>query len=242
MSLIRVSKFSRGSQAKPQAAPPEAPVQNETPVSQEEPKSDLQKRLERMDEEDKREDMSRQGLMDALKQQYLEGRPFDKILEESGVPRATLFRWRKEQKWDEEKNKKLALAQKLAESLAFYEDPTNTEQALAQSNLQLLLKIQGINLAKLAHKALAGEAPDMIAVMMSDSLNKYSGMLEKLIKSDHSIKSGGVERKEVVHIQALDMDDAVRLALEMKKKGQQITVQEAMSLLTAQQANKSEKK
>lgn len=218
----------------------ETTPQNEIPVSQE-PKSDLQKRLDQMVEEDEREDMGRQGLMDALKQQYLEGRPFDKMIEESGVPRATLFRWRKQQKWDEEKNKKQILAQKLVESLAFYENPSNSEQALAQANLQLLLRIQGVNLAKLTHKALAGEAPDLIAIAMSDALNKYSGMLEKLIKSDHSIKSGGVEKKEVIHVHQLDMDDALRLALELKKQGHQITVQDAMALLQAQQSAKKTK-
>lgn len=180
--------------------------------------------------------------MVALKQQYLEGKPFDQILAESGIPRATLFRWRKDQKWDEEKERKLVLAQKLAESIAFYENPTNTEQALAQANLQLLLRIQGMNLSKLISKVASGESPDVIALAMSDSLNKYSGMLEKLIKSDQSIKSGGVERKEIVHVQALDMDDAVRLCLELKKKGQVISVQEAMSLLTAQAASKAEVK
>lgn len=187
-------------------------------------------------------DKSREGIMATLKQEYLEGKPFDQILAESGISRTTLFRWRKDQKWDEARDRKLILAQKLAESIAFYENPVNTEQALAQANLQLLLRIQGMNLSKLISKVASGESPDVIALAMSDSLNKYSGMLEKLIKSDQSIKSGGVERKEVVHIQALDMDDAVRLALQMKKQGQLITVQEAMSILTAQQANKADKK
>ena len=180
--------------------------------------------------------------MVTLKQEYLEGKPFDQIVAESGIPRATLYRWRKDQRWDEEKNRKLQLAQKLAESIAFYENPTNTETALAQANLNLLLRIQGMNLAKLISKAAGNEAPDVTALAMSDALNKYSGMLEKLIKSEQSLKTGGVERKEVVHIQALDMDDAVRLCLEMKKQGQVISVQEAMALLTAQQATKAEVK
>lgn len=188
------------------------------------------------------EDTGREGIMLALKEQYLAGKPFDQIIAESGISRSTLFRWRKDQRWDEEKNRKLQAAQKLQESLAFYDDPTNTETALAQGNLKLLLRIQGINLSKLMAKAVTGESPDIIALSMSDALNKYSGMLEKLIKSEQSIKSGGVERKEIVHVQALDMDDAVRLALQMKKQGTVISVQEAMALLTAQQAAKAEKK
>lgn len=232
MSWKSVSKISRTPQR-----PKEEPAQVAAPTPAEDP-SDLQKRLDAMAEEDKQADQGREGIMAALKQQYLEGTPFDTLLDESGVPRATLFRWRKEQRWDEEKNKKLILAQKLADSLEFYSNPQTTEQALAQSNLNLLLRIQGVNLAKITHKALSGEAPDVIAISMADALQKYSGMLEKLIKSDQSIKTGGVERKEVVHIQALDMDDAVRLALEMKRQGKVITVQEAMSLLTAQQAQK----
>lgn len=242
MSWKSISKISRNSA-------PQDPQQKETKAAAEfilqaagikaqEPKAEPQPQAK----EANKEDQGREGQMAALKQQYVEGKPFDDIIAESGIPRATLFRWRKDQNWDEEKNKKAILAQKLVETLAFYEDPKNTEGALAERNLQLLLKIQGINLAKLMHKAISGEAPDVIALMMSDSLNKYSGMLEKLIKSDQSIKSGGVERKEVVHIQALDMDDAVRLALEMKKKGTVITVQEAMALLTAQQSKKSEVK
>lgn len=205
------------------------------------PDPKLSEKLGEMIKEDKREDSGREGIMLALKQQYLEGKPFDEILEESGIPRATLFRWRKQQKWDEEKNRKSDLDKKLAETLAFYEDPAHTEQAVAERNLQLLLRIQGLNLAKLFHRAVAGEAPDMLAIAMSDSLNKYSSTLEKLIKSDHSIKSGGVEKKEVIHVHQLDMDDALALALELKKKGQQITVQEAMALLQAQQSTKKVK-
>lgn len=226
MSWKTVSKISRGSQGSEQKVPDEImPTVIESPSEPRTPK----------------QDRDREGLMETLKQEYVLGKPFDELLAESGIPRATLFRWRREQGWDLEKNKKQILARKLAESLAFYEDPANTEQALAQSNLQLLLRIQGMNLAKLVHKAASGEAPDVIALTMSDSLNKYSSMLEKLIKSDQSIKSGGVERKEVVHVHQLDMDDALRLALELKKKGQQITVQEAMALLQAQQSSKKAK-
>jgi len=234
MALKTVSKFSRGSAAKPAESPAILPLENETKVSlppEEQAPTGPQP-----------EDKGREGVMATLKQEYLEGKPFDQIVAESGIPRATLYRWRKDQRWDEEKNRKLQLAQKLAESIAFYENPDNTETALAQANLNLLLRIQGMNLSKLIAKAAGNEAPDVTALAMSDALSKYSGMLEKLIKSDQSIKSGGVEKKEVRHIQAIDMDDAVNLALEMKRKGQSISVQEAMSLLTAQAASKAEKK
>lgn len=207
----------------------------------EEPKSDLQKRLDLMSEEDKREDEDREGLIANLKLQYLNGTPFDQLIQESGVSRSTLFRWRKEGNWDYEKNKAIILAKKLQETLQFYEDPSNTEKALAQHNLQLLLKIQGINLAKLAHSAMSGGAPDVIAVAISDSLNKYSSMLEKLIKSEQSLKSDGVEKKQVVHVHQIDMDEAVQLALEMKRKGHTISVQDAIGLLQAQQSVKKDK-
>lgn len=218
-----------------------SPSPTSPPADPDGPDPKLSEKLTVMAVEDRKEDQGREGIMRALKQQYLEGKPFDEIIEESGISRSTLFRWRKQQKWDEEKNRKSNLDQKLVETLAFYEDPTNTEQAIAERNLQLLLRIQGLNLAKLFHRAVAGEAPDMLAIAMSDSLNKYSSTLEKLIKSDQSIKSGGVETKQVIHVHQLDMDDALALALELKKNGQQITVQEAMALLQAQQSTKKVK-
>lgn len=218
ISLTQTSASAQHSSPEPSKAAPQEPA--------------------KQDQEASTEDLGREGQKEALREMYLAGKPFDELLSESGIPRATLFRWRREGKWDDEKNKKAILAQKLADTLAFYDNPENTEQAIAESNLKLLLRIQGINLSKIMHRAASGEAPDLIAITMSDSLSKYANMLEKLIKSDQSIKSGGVEKKEVVHIHQIDMDDALNLALELRRKGQQITVQEAMVLLQAQQSSK----
>lgn len=176
---------------------------------------------------------------ETIRQEYILGKGIPQLAQEYGLNEHTLYRWAREKGWKAERDRELDLASKYRASIRHLLDEGTNTKAIAEGNLQLLLKIQGMNLAKLMRDVGSEKAPDLTAMAMSDALNKYTAMLEKLVKTDQSIKSDGVERKEVVHIQKVDMDDAVRLALEMKRSGKQITVQEAMALIAAQHAKNS---
>jgi hypothetical protein len=180
--------------------------------------------------------------LEAVREEYIRGKGIPQLAREYGMVEATLYRWAREKGWKEERDRELDLMSKYRDSIRHLLREDSTTKAVAEGNLKLLLKIQGMNLAKLMRDIGSEKAPDLTAMAMADSLNKYTAMLEKLVKTDQSIKTDGVERKEVVHIQKVDMDDAVRLALEMKKAGKHITVQEAMALIAAQHAKNSETK
>lgn len=161
------------------------------------------------------------------------------IAVELGIPEPTLYNWHSRSKWRDERDKLQIMSKKLSDSLNYLLDPQTSEEAIAEGNLKILLEIQGIHLANLKYAMLTGDHTLMTALPRSiaDGIQKYAGAIEKIVNARTKLKNGGVDERKITHVHQIDMDQALQLALEAKRKGNPITVQEAIALIEAQTQN-----
>jgi hypothetical protein len=156
------------------------------------------------------------------------------ICEELDLKEPTVYSWSKKDLWAEERDKHEILLKQLAQTVAFYSDPNVEADVMAEGNLKMLLKIQGLALARIQHAALSGLDP--IALLnLPDTIQKFANALDKLNTTKIKMDNGGVEKSEVTHVHQVDMDDALRLVLSAKKEGKRISVGEAAQVLAEQQ-------
>lgn len=160
------------------------------------------------------------------------------LAEEHGVPETTIYDWCKKEGWVEEKERVASVHEKLRESIGFLMDPKNHEDALAKGNLRVLLQIQGMHLAHMQYAMMTGDHQNMSTIFpsgLADAIQKYANSIEKINKTFTNIENGGVDKKEVTHKHQIDMDQALQLALKVKREtGQAMTVGEAAKLLEEQ--------
>ncbi len=170
-------------------------------------------------------------LKDEIRRLYVSGKPVKEIekMYEGKVAERTIYHWADTLGWKEEKAYLDDLLQKQKESLQFLQDPNTTNDAIAKANLRVLLQIQGMHLANTVYRMNAG----LPVFDVSDQLQKVSAALEKLTKTKHSMENGGKDEKTVKHLH-LDMNKALELALEARKKGVNMTVEEAAKALEKQ--------
>lgn len=160
------------------------------------------------------------------------------LAEDHGVPETTIYDWSKKENWLEEKVRIDSVAEKLRESISFLMDPKNNEEALSKGNLRVLLQIQGVHLAHMQYAMITGDHQNISTIFPSgvaDAIQKYANSLEKINKTFQNIKNGGVDKSETKHVHQIDMDQALQLALQVKREtGQPMTVIEAAKLLEEQ--------
>ena len=173
----------------------------------------------------------------AIKEQFVtKGKSEDELAEEFGVPKGTISSWASRDGWREERKFHENLARELTESVSFLVDPNTEEKALAEGNRRILLQIQGLHLAKIKHDILAGKP----IIDIADAVQKYTTALNKINDTKMKMDGDHDPTKAVMHYH-LDMDKALELALEARRRGQSLTINEAAEALVAQQKEKNEK-
>lgn len=159
------------------------------------------------------------------------------------VPVRTIQDWASKDDWRSERDKIEIMSTKLKDSLKWLLDPNTEESALSQGNLKVLLEIQGIHLAHMKYAMLSGDQTSFASAFpsgLADAIQKYAGALEKLNKTAVNLKNDGVDKSEVVHRHQIDMDQALQLAMRLKKEtGKVITVTDAARILDDQMKGKT---
>lgn len=167
------------------------------------------------------------------------------LSEEHGVPDTTIYDWSKKENWLEEKERVSGVTDKLRDSVNFLMDPKNDDEALSKGNLRVLLQIQGMHLAHMQYAMLTGDHQNISTIFpqgISDAIQKYANAVEKINKTLQNIKNGGVDKSETKHVHQIDMDQALQLALKVKREtGQPMTVIEAAKILEEQVKKEAKK-
>lgn len=182
----------------------------------------------------------REALRKKIKDHYLTSPnepSFQELEDEFRVARSTIHGWATKDKWVDVRNRNQTLLRKMGEKVAFLLDPKTETEAILSSNLTDIAQIQGLHINHIKYAMATGDKTHIDAILplgIADALQKSAAALEKLNNTLIKQKNDGVEKTEVRHIHQVDMNDAVRVALEAKAQGQVITVNEAAKALDKQ--------
>lgn len=151
------------------------------------------------------------------------------IADLSGRSRTTIDKLSKEDDWDVEKKLYEKRNSKLLEAVSWLQNRSESEKDLKIAELakdQLVLTLTSL-------QQLSLESPEN-AVMMSGPLQKTLTSLEKLVNA--SVKSETKGAKQVdVNVQKVDWTEVMRMVIEAKKQGIELTKEEAFKALKAAQ-------
>jgi len=118
----------------------------------------------------------------------------------------------------------------MLEELRKLSDPNVTRDAINSGNHDIAARCLRISLLKM-EKILLSDMPLPVAGEMQKLINA----LEKFNSSHHKEKAGGVDQKQISHVHThYNLDNAMKLVLESKKKGVKLTLEEAMNVVEAQ--------
>lgn len=118
----------------------------------------------------------------------------------------------------------------MIEELRKLSDPTVTRDSINSGNHDIAARCLRIALVKM-EKMLMSDMP----IPLAGEMQKLITALDKFNTSHHKEKSGGVDQKQISHIHShINLDNAMNLVLESKRKGVKITLEEAMNVVEAQ--------
>lgn len=175
--------------------------------------------------------LAEEELKKKIKDQFVtHGKSEDVLEKEFGKPRGTISSWAFREGWRDERKRFLTLAKQVAETVKFLSDPNTEDKAIIEGNARMAIEIQGMHLAKIKSDMLYGNT----SIGLVETINKYAAALDKLNNTLAKSKAGNVDEKVVRHIHKIDMDEAVKIALEARKRGQIITVGQAAEAMIEQ--------
>lgn len=166
---------------------------------------------------------------DQAKEMYLQGMSKSEISDLTGLSRTTLVKWSEEDKWDEQKAAAEVLNRKLlakASELSKLTPQVKEEMTHEEAQDCLLLTLTSL-------KELLLQDP-VKSVMLTKQLQSTIGSLEKLVSAKVKAKTEGKKQVDV-QVQKVDWTEVMRMVIEAKRRGEDITKEEAFKALKAAQ-------
>jgi len=170
------------------------------------------------------------------------GRTMTDIAKEFGCSITSVRYWRDKENWELLKKEADNMRVDFQNALALTRDPSVKIEDLKENTVRKVMNVLLLSSTKLEH--LLAKSDDGLAVLpLAGEVQKLVTALEKFVTAEAKHKNGGVEpgkRDSVVHYH-LDVNEAMRVVQESRKKGVKLTVEEAMNILSASQGNPAKK-
>ena len=133
------------------------------------------------------------------------------VIDATGWPKATAYRYRDQNRWKEQFELEYKQTQALSKTIAFLDDPSTTEEVIADKNYELASRILNLSLSRLESTLLA----EIDGPIYSEALQKLTTTLEKLTNTKNNRTNKGVSKKKV-QIEKLDWNRLIEHSAEME--------------------------
>jgi len=151
------------------------------------------------------------------------------VSDQFGFTRATVHKYKTQDKWEERKQAEIDEEAELREKMNMILDPDTDENKLATFNRRTIFQIQALYLEEIKQRIMNGERVEGIV----NAIQKLSSSNEKLTSTMLKTQSGGVEKSQNVQLN-IDMDKVLDTILKAREKGIELSMEEAMNIMEAE--------